>query len=172
LTKIAQNYEVLVEVTMAYAAKPRRTRRKHRSYLSTWVDWKTSKAGERAQTFLSRVLTDIDGDDNDVSSVFNWALGERSDTGQIPRIRRNLSSVQKDWAVISGDELPKDFCIAVVEHPGWDQHLDASAMYGLCVTFEVLSGDIDLYSEIEIALDELRTELGSLRVHIPAHRGD
>ena len=171
LRKIAQSYRVLVEVTMAYTAKPRRTRRTHRSYLSTWVDWKTSKKGELAQTFLSRVIRDIDRDGSDTASVFNWVLGDRSDAGQIQRTRRNLSSVQKDWAFVSGDEMPTDFCIAVVGHPGWDKQLDASAPYGLCVTFEVTGGDIDLHADVEIALEELRVELGSLRIHVHQDSG-
>lgn len=166
LRSVAASFPVLVEVTMAYAAKPRRTRRGHRHYLSTWVDWRTSKKAESARAFLDRVLHDSDRDGGDVGAVFNWMLSDREDRGQVPDARRNIGTVQKDWARISGDELPRDFCLAVVGHPGWDTHAEADAPYALCVTFEVLKGDIDLHADVEVALEELRVELGRLRVQV------
>ena len=33
-----EGFEILVEVTLSYVAEPRRTRRHHRKYLSTWLD--------------------------------------------------------------------------------------------------------------------------------------
>jgi hypothetical protein len=69
---------------------------------------------------------------------------------------------------VSGDELPRDFCLAVIGHPGWDTHVDADARYALCLTFEVLQGDIDLHADVEVALEELRTEIGSLPIVIPS----
>ncbi|RYE39344.1 MAG: S8 family peptidase, partial [Sphingobacteriales bacterium] len=39
----ANDYDVLIEVTLAFTAKVRRTRQKTKSYLSTWLDWTTSK---------------------------------------------------------------------------------------------------------------------------------
>ncbi len=168
LRTVAHSYRVLVEVTLAYTAMPRRTRRLHRSYLSTWIDWKTSKLGEDANAFLKRALKEADlGAVGDTGSVLNWTLSDRKDSGEITSTRRNLGSVQKDWAYVSGDELPKDFCIAVIGHPGWDRRLEASAPYALCVTFDVLGENIDLHNDIEVALDELRLELGSLRVRVP-----
>lgn len=164
---MAQSYQVLVEVTLAYTGLPRRTRRTHRSYLSTWVDWKTSKPGEKAESFLKRVLKDAETVTNDSSGVLNWKLSDRSDSGEIQDTRRNLGTVQKDWAVVSGDDLPTDFCIAVVGHPGWDRRADADAPYALCVTFEVMAGDIDLHADVEIALEELRVGLGELPVQVP-----
>lgn len=167
LRSVASSFPVLVEVTLAYTARPRRTRRGHRHYLSTWVDWKTSKKGESAKAFMHRVLHDVEADQDDVGSVFKWMLSDRSDTGQVPDVRRNLGTVQKDWARLAGDELPRDFCLAIVGHPGWDTHISADAPYALCVTFEVLSGSIDLHAEVEVALDELRVELGQLRIQVP-----
>lgn len=167
LRSVAQSYQVLVEITLAYTGLPRRTRRTHRSYLSTWIDWKTSKPGERAEAFLKRVLRDSDKITGDSGAVFDWKLSDRSNTGEIQDTRRNLGTVQKDWAVVSGDNLPADFCIAVVGHPGWDHRVDADAPYALCVTFEVMAGDIDLHADVEIALEELRVELGELRVQVP-----
>jgi hypothetical protein len=168
LRTVARSYRVLVEVTLAYTAMPRRTRRLHRSYLSTWVDWKASKLSESSSAFLRRVLKNIDSaQGGDTGAVLNWTLSDRDDGGEIASIRRNLGSIQKDWAFVSGDELPKDFCIAVVGHPGWDRQLEASVPYALCVTFDVLGENIDLHNDVEVALDELRVELGSLRVRVP-----
>jgi hypothetical protein len=35
---LGENYNILLEVTLSYTAKPKRTRRSHRSYLSTWLE--------------------------------------------------------------------------------------------------------------------------------------
>ena len=42
----ADEFDIRIEVTLSYVAQPRRTRRNLRRYLSTWVDWKSSKLGE------------------------------------------------------------------------------------------------------------------------------
>lgn len=39
----AGDYDIRIDVTLSYKAQPRRTRRNKRRYLSTWLDWKTSK---------------------------------------------------------------------------------------------------------------------------------
>ncbi len=57
-------------------------------------------------------------------------------------------------------EFPRDFCVAVVGHPGWDTHVDATAPYALCVTFELTKGQLPLYSALELELDDLQAELG------------
>jgi hypothetical protein len=150
LRSVAKSYRVLVEVTLAYTARPRRTRRTHRGYLSTWVGWKTNKQGESPETFLSWVLKDLDKQRGDKGAVFNWVLGDRSDRGEIEGTSRSLGTVQKDWALVSGDDLPSDFCIAVVGHPGWDTRLEAKVPYALCVTFDVLGEEIDLHADVEV----------------------
>jgi hypothetical protein len=151
LRAVASSAVVLVEVTLAFTAVTRRTRRKLVGYLSTWVDWEASKRNEDVDAFLARVLKDHAGPaaKND---LFEWTLGKQGNSGLTEETRRNLGSVQKDWARIAGDELPKHFCIAVVGHPGWDQRPDASARYCLCVTIELLQGsvgELGLYHEIE-----------------------
>lgn len=72
-------YDILVEVTLSYAANPRRTRRYVKGYLSTWLDWCCSRIGENAETFARRIfetgsIIDDDGD-------FNWVLGEATNRG-------------------------------------------------------------------------------------------
>jgi len=54
-----------------------------------------------------------------------------------------------------------------VGHPGWDTHITADARYSLCITFEILEGEIDLHADVEAALVELRTEIGSLPIQLP-----
>lgn len=161
LRAVASSAEVLVEVTLAFTAIPRRTRRRLGGYLSTWVDWEASKRNEDVDAFLARVLKDQELA-TAKNELFAWTLGRQVNSGLIDKMRRNLGSVQKDWARIAGDELPEHFCIAVVGHPGWDQRPDASARYCLCVTIEILEGsvgELSLYNEIEALNVELPVEL-------------
>jgi len=54
----ADEFVIRIEVTLSYIAQPCRTRRNLRRYLSTWVDWKSSKLGEGLNEFCSRVMKD------------------------------------------------------------------------------------------------------------------
>jgi hypothetical protein len=58
--------------------------------------------------------------------------------------------VQKDWAVFDSFNLPEEFAIAVRAHKGWN-HLDGAgtARYCLAVSFEVVQGEVPIYSLIE-----------------------
>ncbi|MBM7112122.1 S8 family serine peptidase [Archangium primigenium] len=151
------NSRILIEVTLAYAARPRRTRRNLRGYLSTWVDWKSSRLGESAQSFVNRILHDQQDVEADGEGSIPWVIGERIDNGYLPGIRRNAGTLQKDWAVVSAYQLPSSFCVAVVGHPGWDKDPNASATYSLAVSFESLERDVSIYEPIriqqEIAVD-------------------
>ena len=51
LSNVGEDYDILVEVTLSYAANPRRTRRYVKGYLSTWLDWCCSRMGENTETF-------------------------------------------------------------------------------------------------------------------------
>jgi hypothetical protein len=129
--------------------------------LSTWVDWEASKRNEDVDAFLARVLKDQERSSGN-NDLFAWTLGRQVNSGLTDSTRRNLGSVQKDWARIAGDELPEHFCIAVVGHPGWDQRPDATARYCLCVTIELLQGsvgELNLYNEIEALNVELPLEI-------------
>jgi hypothetical protein len=42
----ADEFDIRIDVTLSYVAQPRRTRRNLRRYLSTWVEWKSSKLGD------------------------------------------------------------------------------------------------------------------------------
>lgn len=56
LRQPADEYDIRIDVTLSYVAQPRRTRRHLRRYLSTWLDWKTSKLGEGLNDFRKRVI--------------------------------------------------------------------------------------------------------------------
>ncbi len=52
-----QDYDVLIEVSLSFMAKPRRTRRKTQSYLSTWLDWESSKLNEKIRSIFESSFT-------------------------------------------------------------------------------------------------------------------
>jgi hypothetical protein len=153
------DYSILVEVTLSYAAEPRRTRRTHRGYLSTWLDWMSNRKEERLEAFVSRAVKDEDPAIREGTS-FGWAISSRSSDGQIADVRRSIGTVQKDWAYIRSNALPEDFCIAVRGHNGWSKDPDNTASYTLAVTFDIVGQEIAIYDPLRIAVQELQTELG------------
>ena len=153
-------YNILIEVTLSYAAQPRRTRRNLRRYLSTWVDWKSSKLGESIESFRRRALKDQDGDDNAVQgTTLRWTLGVRKDHGDIEGAKRGSGTVQKDWAIVKSNALPDNFCVAVMGHQGWSQDPDSEAHYSLAVSFEITGREVPIYSDLRVAVEELQAEL-------------
>jgi hypothetical protein len=153
----ADEYDIRVEVTLSYAAQPRRTRRNLRRYLSTWVDWKTSGLGEGLEAFRLRALKD----EEKATKVpgLPWTLGESSIHGFIRGVRRNSGTVQKDWAIVKSNALPDQFCIAVVGHAGWSHDPDSTASYALAVTFEILGQEIPIYESLRTAVIELQAQV-------------
>jgi hypothetical protein len=150
-------YDIRIEVTMSYVAQPRRTRRHLQRYLSTWVDWKSSKLGESLTSFRVRALKEAqDGEDTQPGATLPWVLQEKSDDGLIRDTKRNNGTVQKDWAVVKSNTLPSDFCIAVVGHWGWSRDPDSTANYTLAVTFEILGQEIAIYDPLRTAVIELQ----------------
>lgn len=156
----ADEFDIRVEVTLSYVAQPRRTRRNLRRYLSTWVDWKSSKLGEGINDFRVRAMRDEENDAEPLpGSALPWTLNEKSDAGFIRNTRRNSGTVQKDWAVVKSNTLPDHFCIAVVGHQGWSHDPDSSARYALAVTFQILGEEIAIYEPLRTAVIELQTEV-------------
>jgi Subtilase family len=148
-------YDILIEVTLAYTAKIRRTRQKTKSYLSTWLDWITSKIGETYTDFKDYALSEIetvetnyDKDPRKKLDNFKWTINNRSN-GNIQDINRNNSTIQKDWTIIKSYSLPEEICFAVRAHKGWDK--DKSAVpYALTVSIEALNADLPIYEKIRI----------------------
>lgn len=161
----ADEYDIRVEVTLSYAAQPRRTRRNLRRYLSTWVDWKSSRLWEELNHFRARALRDEENEaDAMAGAVLPWVFQEKSDAGSIRGVRRNSGTVQKDWAIVKSNDLPNQFCIAVVGHEGWSHDPDSTARYALAVTFEILGQEIPIYEPLRTAVIELQAEVEAVTV--------
>jgi hypothetical protein len=153
-------FDILIEVTLSYAARPRRTRRTLRHYLSTWVDWKSSNLGEPLERFQARALKDhAHAPTLEEGTTLPWTLRERSDWGHVRGVTRSAGTVQKDWAVVKSNQLPEHFCLAVVGHEGWSTDPDSTARYALAVSFEAVNRDVTVYEPIRVAVERLRAEI-------------
>jgi len=158
LRRAGEEYDIRVEVTLSYAAEPRRTRRTPRGYLSVWLDWLSNRKGESLDAFLTRALKS-DEDTIQEGTSFGWVIESRGQWGRIPDIRRNVGTVQKDWAVVKSYDLPEDLCIAVRGHRGWSRDPEAAARYALAVTFEIVGQEIPIYEPLRTAVLELQAEV-------------
>jgi hypothetical protein len=153
----ADEFDIRIEVTLSYVAQPRRTHRNLRRYLSTWVDWKSSRLGEGLASFRTRALKEKEnGEENLAGSALPWTLHESSHFGFVRDTKRNNGTVQKDWAVVKSNTLPNDFCVAVVGHQGRSRDPDSTAKYALVATFEILGQEISIYEPLRAAVIELQ----------------
>lgn len=159
LYAIGEDYDIRIDITLSYVAKPRNTRRTISRYLSTWLDWRCSKIGESIDSFAERIFNtgaSVDDDGN-----FNWVIGEQSNYGQAKDFSRSYSTLQKDWAIVKSNQLTDSFCIAVRGHKGWDAN--EAARYSLVVSFEAINQDIEIYEMIrnlvEVEIDNLEQEI-------------
>lgn len=165
----ADEFDIRIDVTLSYVAQPRRTRRHLRRYLSTWVDWKSSKLGEGINDFRVRALRDEENEDEALpGSVLPWTLAEKSDWGLVRDTKRNSGTVQKDWAVVKSNALPDHFCVAVVGHPGWSHDPDSTARYALTVTFQILGQEIAIYEPLRTAILELQVQVEAEQIEAEA----
>lgn len=165
LSNVGEDYDILVEVTLSYAANPRRTRRYVKGYLSTWLDWCCSRMGENTETFARRIfetgsIIDDDGD-------FNWVLGEATNRGAAEGYSRKNGTLQKDWCIIKSNQLSDAFCIAVRGHKGWGGLFKAK--YSLAVSFEAINQDIPIYEPIRTEIESV-VESGEIEVEMPENQ--
>jgi hypothetical protein len=144
--------QIRIEVTLSYSAQPRRTRRRIRGYLSTWLDWETSGRYESSEKFAMRVLLDHGYGQQHARSLIPWTMGKFQQDGRIRGTGRNYGTLQKDWALVNAYELPDMFCLAVVGHEGWIRDPDDRAKYALAVTFEAVNRDVLVYEPIRNAI--------------------
>lgn len=151
----SEEYDIRIQITLAYKAQPRITRRHIRGYLSTWLTWRTSGRNEDGQSFLNRVMqqsvdagTDTEWNDG---APIPWVIRERNDWGTIKGLSRDRGTVQKDWATVKSYELPETFSIAVIGHKGWSSLGDDTVPYSLVVSFEAMNQDVPMYSWVSIA---------------------
>lgn len=146
-------YDILIEVTLAYTAKNRRTRQKTKSYLGTWLDWKSSKLSDSYDEFKANTLSELEGEKIEKMGEINrdvikWKIKERIDGG-VQDISRNASTLQKDWAILKSYELPEQLHFAVRAHKGWDINKEP-VPYALTVSIEILGKNIPIYNEIRL----------------------
>ncbi|ABQ05666.1 S8 family peptidase [Flavobacterium johnsoniae] len=161
LNNPANDFDVLIEVTLTFTAKVRRTRQKIKSYLSTWLDWTSSRLNENHNQFVKRSLVDeptIQDEEEHQEGVINWKIRERSHWGTIKDINRTNNTVQKDWVILKAYELPDELSFAVRAHKGWDR-TGSNIPYAFTVSIEVLGQNIPIYESIRIANEiEIETE--------------
>jgi subtilase family protein len=165
----ADEFDIRIDVTLSYVAQPRRTRRNLRRYLSTWVDWKSSKLGEGINDFRVRAMTDADKEGDPLpGSALPWTLHEKPQWGVIRDrdVKRNSGTVQKDWAMVRSNTLPDDFCIAVIGHQGWSRDPDSVARYVLAVTFEISGQEISIYEPLRTAVLELQAQVAGVEAEV------
>jgi hypothetical protein len=158
LRRPGDEYDIRIDVTLSYAAPPRRTRRSSKGYLATWLDWISSGRGEPFSDFVDRAMA-TENDAPTSPGALGWMIESRSNWGTIPEIRRNIGTVQKDWTVIKSNALPDDLCIAVRGHQGWSHDPESVATYTLAVTFEIVGKEIPIYEPLRTAILALQTEV-------------
>lgn len=156
LRQQGDDYDILIEVSLAYTAKVRRTRQRTKSYLSTWLDWKSSKIDESYDDFKKFALKQIDNERVDYDKYarrelrnFKWKVHNRSDYGDAKGVNRTDSTVQKDWTIVKSYELPEELSFAIIGHKGWDKNKE-EVPYAFVVSLEVLGQNIPIYEELRI----------------------
>lgn len=161
----AEDHDILIEVTLSYTAKVRRTRQKTKSYLSSWLDWTSSKIDEPFEDFKDYVLKEIEEGETFYDSDFrkrmrnlDWKINSDIRWG-IEGISRANSTLQKDWAIIKSHELPGDMSFAVRGHKGWDK-TNGEIPYSLVVSIEILNSNLGIYEAIRIE-NEVEVEIDS-----------
>jgi hypothetical protein len=155
LTRAGGNYDILLEVTLAYTAEPRRTRKRLKSYFGSWLSWESSKLGESFDDFSDRVLKRMEEDldeetanPQDVNSI-KWTLSTSLGYGQIKGLKRQDSATQKDWVILKSNVLTAELSFAVVGHKGWDKQVDHEIPFALAISFEAVSKENEIYNLIE-----------------------
>lgn len=155
LRRPGEDFGVRIDVTLSYAAEPRRTRKSRRGYLGVWLDWAASKRNEPFDVFRSRVLTEFESDEDEGNDGnFAWTLGNKaSRDGQTDGVCRKNGTVQKDWTIARSYELPEMFGVIVRGHQGWSADENETARFTLAVSFEALDVEVDVYQEVSAAVE-------------------
>lgn len=160
LTDQGNEFNILIEVTLAFTARIRRTRQKTKSYLGTWLDWISASLNDDIESFKDRCLKHIEEENEDnteeeeaTSFGFNgyqipWKIRERNNWG-VRDIHRNSGTMQKDWAIINSYSLNNVVSFAIRGHKGWDRNQE-EIPYAFTVSFEAINQDIPIYEPIKI----------------------
>jgi len=157
-----EDYRVRIDVTLSYAAEPRRTRKSRRGYLGVWLDWKAGKKRESFDTFQARALKETDSGDGIDDGNFSWVLGNKKERDGVTNgVCRKNGTVQKDWAIANSYDLPDTFGVVVRGHEGWDRaNPNAIARFALVISFEALGAEVKIYERIQLAIEqEIRAQV-------------
>lgn len=145
----ADEYDVMIEATLSFTARTRRTRKYLNSYMSTSLIWESSGENEKIEDFTKRVL-DLEAPDLlDQGSALRWTIRERSNWSTINGVKRQDNSLQKSWCIMKSFNLPEEICFAVKGKKGWEKD-DEKIPYTFVVSFESLNVDINLYEMIQV----------------------
>lgn len=145
-------YDILIEVSLAYTSKVRRTRQKTKSYLSTWLDWVSSKLNEDYNSFSQRAIKELGAttdEENEATEVIQWKIRERGNWGDVTGLNRNNSTLQKDWAIIKSFELPEELSFSIRGHKGWNKN-NEEIPYSFVVSIEAINSNLEIYEQIRI----------------------
>ncbi|MFD2968707.1 S8 family peptidase [Sphingobacterium bambusae] len=152
LRRQGEDYEILIEVSLCYTANNRRTRRRIKSYLSSWLSWQSALLGQTFDVFKQQVLKNLtskseidDPDIIDSPKSIPWVIGDRSNSGTVKGLNRQSSANQKDWALVRSYHLSSEISFAIVGHKGWEKDPEESVPYAFIVSFEVLNAEIPIY---------------------------
>lgn len=143
---------VLIEVSLTFTADIRRTRQKTKSYLSSWLDWVSSRLDESSDSFSQRAIKELvqeEENENESNGVIQWMIRENRDWGQIDEISRTNSSLQKDWAIVKSHSMPEELCFSVRGHKGWDKN-KPKLPYAFIVSIEAIDSDIPVYESVRL----------------------
>ena len=162
-----KDFRILVEVTLSFTAKVRVTRKGSHSYLSNWLEWKSSKYNENFNSFRNRTIDYLDAEEEaeeveEALDAIKWVIRENSAWSN-SGINRNNSTVQKSWVIVEPHQFAEEFSLAVIGHSGWDKNLDNQTPYALCVSFEALDKEMNIYNilaeaQVEIEQEQLEIE--------------
>jgi len=157
-----KEFRFLVEVTLSFTSKTRLTRKGSHQYLANWLDWKSSRYNESFSSFRNRTLEYLEGEINNEevdegANAIQWVIRENPKWG-VKGFSRNYSTVQKSWVILEPHQFAEEFSIAVIGHFGWDKNLESETPYALCVSFEVMDVEMNIYELLAQAQIEIEPE--------------
>ena len=145
-----------IDVTLSYSSEPRRTRSSLNGYQAVWLDWISSRLRESQGVFFHRMWKDAPPPDvRGGPAPVQWMLSENEGWGRSRGVRRQ-GTLQKDWAIVSGFDIPESFAVAVRGHRGWNAADEtATARFALAVSIEALDPHVRVYEPIRIELERI-----------------
>lgn len=160
-----KEFRILVEITLSFTAKTRLTRKGSHNYLSNWLEWQSSKYNERFNSFRNRTIDYLETDEASLEAgeieegadSIKWIIRENP-AWTSNGINRNNSTVQKSWAIIEPHQFAEEFSVAIIGHSGWDKNLENEIQYALCVSFEVLDVQMNIYNLLAQAQIQIEAE--------------